>query len=278
MLKIDAHQHFWKYDPQRFGWINEHMQVLKQDYLPPDLKQEMRKTGFDGCVAVQASQSEAETDFLLELGEQYDYIKGVVGWIDLCDYNVRRRLAHYAQFPKLCGIRHIVQDEADDYFLLKPDFMRGVKMLPDFDLSYDILIFEKHLPATLQFVSYMPECRLVVDHIAKPKIAAGELSPWEENMRSLARYPNVSCKLSGMLTEADWKNWKPGDFKPYLDVVFEAFGPDKLMIGSDWPVCRLAGEYEEVIALVENYMEHFSEEDKVKVFGQNAIDFYNLNI
>ncbi|MEK6479307.1 amidohydrolase family protein [Catalinimonas sp. 4WD22] len=277
MLNIDAHQHFWKYDPAKLGWINNDMQVLTRDYLPPDLKAEMDKTGYDGCVAVQASQSEAETDYLLDLAKQYDYIKGVVGWVDLCDYNVKSRLAHYVKYPKLCGIRHIVHDEADDYFLLRPDFMRGVKMLNDFGLSYDILIFEKHLPVTLQFVSYLPESRLVVDHIAKPRIAAAELSPWKENMRSLAEYPNVYCKLSGMVTEADWHKWKPDDFNPYLDVVFEAFGTDRLMIGSDWPVCRLAGEYEEVMAVVESYISQLSQDEQAAVLGRNAIDFYQLS-
>ncbi|MDF9795600.1 L-fuconolactonase [Catalinimonas alkaloidigena] len=277
-MKIDAHQHFWKYDPLKLGWINDAMQVLKRDYLPPDLKREMDKTGFDGCVAVQASQSEEETDFLLAQAEQYNYIKGVVGWVDLCDYNVKNRLTHYAQFPKLCGMRHIVHDEEDDYFLLRPDFMRGVKMLKEFDLTYDILIFEKHLAVTLQYVSYFPESRLVVDHIAKPRIATAELSPWKENIRSLAEYPNVYCKLSGMVTEADWKNWKPDDFKIYLDVVFEAFGTNKLMIGSDWPVCRLAAEYEEVMAVVENYISQLSQDEQARILGGNAIDFYQLSI
>lgn len=278
MLKIDAHQHFWKYDPAKLGWINNDMQVLKKDYLPPDLKAEMDKTNYDGCVAVQASQSEEETDFLLALAKQYDYVKGVVGWVDLCDYNVKSRLAHYAKHPKLCGIRHIVHDEADDYFLLRSDFMRGVKMLNEFDLTYDILIFEKHLPVTLQFVSYLPESRLVVDHIAKPRIAAAELSPWKENMRSLAEYPNVYCKLSGMVTEADWHKWKPDDFNTYLDVVFEAFGTNRLMIGSDWPVCRLAGEYDEVMVIVENYISQLSQDEQAAILGRNAIDFYQLSI
>lgn len=276
MLKIDAHQHFWKYDPVKLSWINDAMQILQQDYLPPDLKKEMDKAGFDGCVAVQASQSEEETDFLLQLAEQYDFIKGVVGWVDLCDFNVKSRLRHYAQSPKLCGIRHIVHDEADDYFLLRPDFMRGVNMLAEFDLTYDILIFEKHLPVTLQFVSYLPDCRLVVDHIAKPRIAAAELDPWRDNMRSLAKYTNVYCKLSGMVTEADWQHWKAEDFNKYLDTALEAFGADRLMIGSDWPVCRLAAEYEEVMGIVKNYIDQLSEDEKAKILGQNAINFYQL--
>lgn len=278
MIKIDAHQHFWKYDPKRFAWINDSMSVLKQDFLPPDLKEEMDKSGFDGCVAVQASQSEEETDFLLKLAAEYDYIKGVVGWVDLCDINVRSRLQHYAQEKKLCGIRHVVQDEPDDYFLLRPDFMKGVKMLPEFNLTYDILIFEKHLPVALQFVGYMPECRFVLDHIAKPRIAAGVLTPWDDNMRSLAEYPNVYCKLSGMLTEADWKNWKADDLHAYLDVAMEAFGSDRLMIGSDWPVCRLAASYQEVMGLVEDYIGRLSADEQARILGQNAIDFYQLKV
>ncbi|WP_367281458.1 amidohydrolase family protein [Porifericola rhodea] len=278
MIKIDAHQHFWKYDPKRFAWINDSMSVLKQDFLPPDLKEEMDKSGFDGCVAVQASQSEEETDFLLKLAAEYDYIKGVVGWVDLCDINVRSRLQHYAHEKKLCGIRHVVQDEPDDYFLLRPDFMKGVKMLPEFNLTYDILIFEKHLPVALQFVGYMPECRFVLDHIAKPRIAAGVLTPWDDNMRSLAEYPNVYCKLSGMLTEADWKNWKADDLHAYLDVAMEAFGSDRLMIGSDWPVCRLAASYQEVMGLVEDYIGRLSADEQARILGQNAIDFYQLKV
>ncbi|WKN33985.1 amidohydrolase family protein [Porifericola rhodea] len=277
-MKIDAHQHFWKYDPKRFAWINDSMSVLKQDFLPPDLKEEMDKSGFDGCVAVQASQSEEETDFLLKLAAEYDYIKGVVGWVDLCDINVRSRLQHYAHEKKLCGIRHVVQDEPDDYFLLRPDFMKGVKMLPEFNLTYDILIFEKHLPVALQFVGYMPECRFVLDHIAKPRIAAGVLTPWDDNMRSLAEYPNVYCKLSGMLTEADWKNWKADDLHAYLDVAMEAFGSDRLMIGSDWPVCRLAASYQEVMGLVEDYIGRLSADEQARILGQNAIDFYQLKV
>lgn len=278
MIKIDAHQHFWKYDPKRFAWINDSMSVLKQDFLPPDLKEEMDKSGFDGCVAVQASQSEEETDFLLKLAAEYDYIKGVVGWVDLCDINVKSRLQHYAQEKKLCGIRHVVQDEPDDYFLLRPDFMKGVKMLPEFNLTYDILIFEKHLPVALQFVGYMPECRFVLDHIAKPRIATGVLTPWDDNMRSLAEYPNVYCKLSGMLTEADWKNWKADDLHAYLDVAMEAFGSDRLMIGSDWPVCRLAASYQEVMGLVEDYIGRLSADEQARILGQNAIDFYQLKV
>ena len=278
MIKIDTHQHFWKYDPEQLPWINEDMAVLKNDYLPPDLKAEMDKAKVDGCVAVQAVQSEEETNFLLDLAEEYDYIKGVVGWVDLQDFSVKSRLAHFSKYPKMKGVRHIVQDEPDDEFLLDPDFMKGVKALPEFDLSYDLLIFEHHLPVALQFVSFLPGCRLVVDHLAKPLIARGELTPWQQNMRSLGRYQNVHCKLSGMVTEADWENWKPEDFTAYLDVAFEAFGPEKLMLGSDWPVCKLAAEYTEVMEVFDRFMEQFSEEEKTMIYGQNAIDFYKLDV
>lgn len=278
MIKIDTHQHFWKYDPEQLPWINEDMAVLKNDYLPPDLKAQMDKAKVDGCVAVQAVQSEEETNFLLDLAEEYDYIKGVVGWVDLQDFSVKSRLAHFSKYPKMKGVRHIVQDEPDDEFMLDPDFMKGVKALPEFDLSYDLLIFEHHLPVALQFVSFLPGCRLVVDHLAKPLIAKGELTPWQQNMRSLGRYQNVHCKLSGMVTEADWENWKPEDFTAYLDVAFEAFGPEKLMLGSDWPVCKLAAEYTEVMEVFDRFMEQLSEEEKTMIYGQNAIDFYKLDV
>jgi L-fuconolactonase len=198
--------------------------------------------------------------------------------VDLQAYGVKSRLAHFARYPKMKGVRHIVQDEPDDQFLLNPDFMRGVKALPEFDLTYDILIFEKHLPVALQFVSYLPACRLVVDHIAKPLISKREFTPWQENMRSLGRYQNVYCKLSGMVTEADWQHWKPEDFTAYLDVAVEAFGTEKLMLGSDWPVCRLAGEYSKVMEIFDRYLEQFSEEEKARIYGQNAIDFYKLDV
>jgi L-fuconolactonase len=278
MNKIDAHQHFWNYDKDALPWINDDMVVLRQDFMPPELKTEMDTTSFDGCVAVQAVQTEEETNFLLDLANQYDYIKGVVGWVDLQDISVKSRLSHFSKYPKMKGVRHIVQDEPDDEFLLNPDFMQGVKSLPEFDLTYDILIFEHHLPVALQFVSYLPGCRLVVDHLAKPLIAEGELTPWQQNMRSMGRYQNVYCKLSGMVTEADLENWKPDDFTAYLDVAFEAFGPEKLMLGSDWPVCKLAAEYTQVMEVFDRYLEQFSEEEKAMIYGQNAIDFYQLEV
>jgi len=277
MIKIDAHQHFWQYNLQSLPWISDDMPVLQQDYLPPQLQEVMNQRGFDACVAVQAQQSEAESDFLLQLADQYDFIRGVVGWVDLRAYSVGSRLAHFAQHPKFKGVRHIVQDEPEEQFLLDPAFLRGIKMLSQLNLTYDILIYERQLPAALQFAAYLPEVRLVVDHLAKPKIAARELTPWQENIRSLAQYPNVYCKLSGMVTEADWQQWKADDFTAYLDVVLEAFGPERLMIGSDWPVCLLAASYEQVMEIVDRFLEQLSDAERQRVYGQNAIDFYNLN-
>lgn len=276
MQKIDAHQHFWHYSPEAYPWISDKMSILKRDFLPADLQPLLQANGYSGCIAVQASQTEEESRFLLELAGQNDFIKGVVGWIDLQDYHVKHAIKKWADHPKLCGFRHIIHDEPDDQFMLRPEFMRGVKALGAFNLPYDILIFEKHLPATLQFVSYLPDIKLVVDHIAKPKIKQHEYSPWQENIKSLAQYPNVYCKISGMVTEADWQNWKEEDFQPYLDTIVEAFGTDRLMIGSDWPVCLLAAEYGKVMAIVEHYFHAFSATEKEKIFGLNAMKFYNI--
>jgi L-fuconolactonase len=261
-MKIDSHQHFWKYSPDGFGWITENMSVIRRDFLPEDLKPELDRAGFDGCVAVQASQTEAETQFLLDLAGQYPFIKGVVGWVDLRATNAAERLAHFSKHPKMVGIRHVVQSEPDDRFLLRPDFMRGIKLLKQYKLTYDILIYPKHLPAAVEFVAQFPDQPFVLDHIAKPLIKAKTLSPWNKEVRRLAANPNVYCKLSGMVTEADWQEWKPGDFIPYLDVVVEAFGIGRLMIGSDWPVCRLAAQYGEVM--------------QAKILGGNAFRFYGL--
>ena len=275
-MRIDSHQHFWHYSPDTHGWITDDMAVLKRNFLPPDLKEQFARHGIDGCVAVQASQSAQETEFLLDLATRYDFIRGVVGWVDLQSERLEERLTHYAQYDKLVGMRHAVQSEPDEHFLLRPEFLRGVNLLQEHDLTYDILIYERQLLATLQFVAQLPQARLVLDHIAKPKIAQQELSPWRENIRSLAEYPNVYCKLSGMVTEADWQQWQPDDINPYLDVVVEAFGPDRLMFGSDWPVCLLAASYLKVVELMDRYFASFSSDERAKIYGQNAIDFYQL--
>ena len=276
-MNIDSHQHFWRYSPDTHDWIEDDMTGLKRDFMPPNLKELLVQNGFEGCVAVQASSTEQETDFLLNLADQYDFIRGVVGWIDLQSEQLEERLAYYTRFDRLVGMRHIVQSESDNQFLLRPKFLQGIKLLQQYDLTYDILVYERQLPTTLQFVAQLPNARLVVDHIAKPKIAQQELSPWQENIQSLAEYPNVYCKLSGMVTEADWEQWQPEDITPYLDVVTEAFGVNRLMIGSDWPVCLLASPYRTVIALMNQYFASFSSDEKAKIYGQNATDFYQLS-
>lgn len=275
-MQIDAHQHFWRYDAEQYGWISEEMAILRRDFLPDDLAPLLTALDFAGAVAVQARQSLKETEWLLRLADQYPFIKGVVGWVDLQSPEVEKQLEAVARHPKLCGVRHVVQDEPDDRFLLRPEFRRGIARLRDFGLTYDLLIYPRHLPAAITLVEAFPEQPFVLDHIAKPDIGAGVLSPWQEDVRELARLPNVSCKLSGMVTETHWGRWQLEDFTPYLDVVFTAFGPDRLLIGSDWPVCTLSGDYASVLGIVIDYLAPYPEETRQKVLGSNAARFYNL--
>ncbi|MDN5205432.1 amidohydrolase family protein [Fulvivirgaceae bacterium BMA10] len=273
-MRIDSHQHFWNYDPVRDAWIDETMGVIRRDFTPNDLAPILQQNSFDGCIAVQADQSEDETDFLLGLAEKNDFIKGVVGWLDLRADNIEERLHLYNNRPKLVGIRHIVQSEPDDNFMLGTAFQYGIGKLKSFDLAYDILIFPKQLPAAIKLVEKFPDQKFVLDHIAKPLIKDRMLQPWKDQIEELAKAENVLCKVSGMVTEADWKLWEPMDFNPYLDVVFEAFGTDRLMFGSDWPVCLLASDYGRVVDIVQQYMRGFDKDDQEKVFGRNAMEFY----
>lgn len=275
-MRIDAHQHFWHYDPREFGWISDAMAVLQRDFMPPDLKPLLERNGIQGSVAVQARQSEEETTFLLEQADRYEFVRGVVGWLDLRSPHVSAQLQKYSAHKKLRGIRHLVQDEPDDRFMLLPDFLRGLSLLADFNLTYDLLLHPRHLPVAVEVVKQFPRQRFVVDHIAKPFIKDHLVSPWDEGMRALARFDNVYCKVSGMVTEAAWQKWKRDDFKPYLDVVFDAFGVDRLMFGSDWPVCTLSASYDEVVGIVGDYVRDFSASDQEKFFGTNAADFYGL--
>jgi L-fucono-1,5-lactonase len=275
-MRVDSHQHFWHYDPVRYAWITDEMAGLKRDFLPTDLLPELRANGVDACVAVQADQSEDETRFLLGLADKHREIAGVVGWVNLLDEKVEERLAHFSQFRKLRGFRHIAQAETDDRFLMRKDFLRGVGLLGRFGFTYDILIYARHLPVANEFVQQSPEQKFVVDHIAKPRIKTRELDEWSRGIRAIAQHPNVWCKVSGLVTEADWKLWTASDFRPYLDVVFDAFGADRLMFGSDWPVCLLGGNYGTVKDIVEDYTQNFSAADKDKIFGGNAVRFYGL--
>jgi L-fuconolactonase len=275
-MNIDSHQHFWRYDAIRDAWITDAMAVLQRDFLPEHLASQLTATGVDASIAVQADQSETETLFLLDLAEKNERIAGVVGWIDLRSPHVPERLKHFSRFPKLRGFRHIAQAEPDDRFLVREDFVRGVAQLGAFGFTYDILVYTKQLPAAIELVTHFPEQRFVIDHLAKPEINTGKIEPWAMHMRKIAQHTNVFCKVSGLVTEADWTHWKADGFRPYLDVVFDAFGPDRLMFGSDWPVCLLAGTYGQVKQLIEAYVKDFSPADKEKIFGRNAALFYGL--
>lgn len=275
-MKIDAHQHFWRYDTARDAWITDSMVVLKRDFLPEHLAAELAANGIDASVAVQADQSENETMFLLDLAEKNEPVAGVVGWVDLLSPLLAENLEYFSRFSKLRGFRHVAQAEPDDGFLARENFVKGVAQLRAFGFTYDILIYPKQLPAAVELVGRLPEQRFVIDHLAKPEIKAGKTAPWAAQMREIAQNRNVFCKISGLVTEADWKHWKADDFKPYLDVIFDAFAADRLMFGSDWPVCLLAATYHQVKQLIEEYVKGYSEADKEKFFGGNAARFYGL--
>lgn len=276
-MRIDSHQHFWNYDPAEYAWISDGMPALKCHRLPLDLKPLLDAAGFSGCIAVQARQTLEETQFLLDLAHQHDFLRGVVGWVDLCSPEVDRQLERFALYPSFVGVRHIVQDEPDDRFLLREDFRRGIASLARFNLAYDILIYPRQLPAAIEFVPLFPQQRFVLDHIAKPLIAEGRIEPWATHIRELARNPNLYCKLSGIVTEAKWRQWRAEDFHPYLDVVLESFGPNRLMIGSDWPVCTLSAEYPDTMRIVTDYVAHLSASEQEAILGGNCVRFYRLD-
>ncbi|GAA4415186.1 amidohydrolase family protein [Nibrella viscosa] len=274
-MTIDAHQHFWFYDPERDSWITEEMQAIRRDFLPADLEPVLQENGINGCVAVQASQSEEETLFLAQLAQAYGFIKGVVGWVDLRSETVYERLEAFSQIEEIKGFRHVVQAEPED-FMTRPEFIRGIRQLTAFDFTYDILIYPNQLKAALQLVQAVPEVKFIIDHLAKPYIKEQKINTWSNYMAEIAKSPNVYCKVSGMVTEADWHNWSKKDFFPYLDVLFEHFGPDRLVYGSDWPVCLVAANYTQVKNLIEEYVEPWGPAVRDKVFGGNAVAFYNL--
>ena len=276
MATIDSHQHFWKYNPVNHAWISDDMKVIQRDFLPSDLLPILQANKIDGCVSVQADQIEEETNFLLELSDNQDFIKAVVGWVDLRADNIFERLEHYSQFKKLKGFRHIVQGENDSEFMLRPQFKNGIAELGMYDFTYDILIYHHQLEQANQFVKLFPEQKFVLDHIAKPDIKSGEYALWQTNIKKLALHQNIYCKISGMVTEGEWKDWKISDFKIYLDTVVKAFGTDRLMYGSDFPVCLLAATYEEQLNIVQAYFSEFTTLEKKKIMGENAVKFYGL--
>lgn len=275
-MTIDAHQHFWRYEPQKHAWIDDDMAVIRRDFMPRDLITELKVNEIDGCVAVQADQTIEETNFLIDLASENDFIKGVVGWVDFRASTIEKDLEKFSNNTIVKGFRHVVQGEPDTNFLLRKPFLNGIKRLEQYGYTYDILIFPHQLGATLEFVKQFPNQKFVIDHIAKPYIKDGFYDGWATLMKEIASHENVYCKLSGMITEADYNNWKPVDIKKYLDLVLASFGADRCLFGSDWPVCLVAGSYAQVKELITKYITDFSTDEKAKIMGNNAVEFYNL--
>ena len=276
-LIIDAHQHFWKYDAQEYAWISDELAPLKRDFLPEELLQLLNKEKISGAISVQARQSEKENEFLLNHAKGNPFIKGVVGWIDLRSEKVEERLSFYRNFPILKGFRHVVQDEKDPEFMLHPAFLQGIEQLIKYGYCYDILVYARQLPQVLAFLNHFPDKPFIIDHLAKPDIKQGGFTSWQADMRKIAAFPKVLIKVSGMITEADWHDWKKEDFYPYLDELVLSFGVERLCYGSDWPVCNLAGNYSLQWDIVKSYFSTFNPSDINKVMGWNTQRFYHLN-
>ncbi len=273
---IDSHHHFWKYNREQYVWMDDRMGSIRRDFLPDDLRAEIESVGIKAVVTVQARQTLEETEWLLELAHRHDFIRGVVGWVPLADWRVTEYLERFAGDPKLKAVRHVLHDEPDDHFMLRKDFNAGIATLPRFGLAYDILIFERHLPQTIEFVDRYPNQIFIVDHIAKPRIKDRLISPWREQIHRLAERHNVYCKISGMVTEADWHAWTIGDLEPYFFIVLSAFGPERLMFGSDWPVVRLASSYQRWFETVCNALSRLSDSEKQRIFEDTAVHAYKL--
>jgi L-fuconolactonase len=275
-LRIDGHVHFWRYRAEEYAWITAEMSALQRDFLPEELAHGQAPLAFDGSVAVQARQSLAETEWLLRLADTDPRIAAVVGWVGLCMPELPEQLARFAAHPKFRGVRHVIQDEPEDSFMLRGGFLRGLGQLQAHDLTYDLLLFPRHLPVARELVARLPAQRFVLDHLAKPRIRESLFEPWATDLRALAKLPNVSCKLSGMVTEADWCQWRPEQLHPYLEVALEAFGPERLMIGSDWPVCTLAASYQQVIQVVTQFIHRLSPREQASILGQTAAQIYGI--
>ena len=276
MLKIDAHQHFWLYDPVRDSWIDQEMAILQDDFMPEHLQPILEHYGFQGSVVVQSDQSAEENLFQLQNADQYPFIKAVVGWVDLEAANLTEQLQEYRQYPKLKGFRSMLQSEKDRSYMLRPDFKRGISQLKNFDYTFDLLVLPDQLKYALELVTDFPDQPFVLDHIGKPNIRHRAIADWQKDIKALADQQNVYCKVSGMVTEADFRNWKFEDFKPYLDVIFESFD-NRVMYGSDWPVCRLAATFGEVTGILDGYTAAFSENERELFWGGNACKFYHIN-
>ena len=277
MPVIDAHQHFWKYNAEEFDWINDDMKVIRKDFLPADLKPLLTENNIDGCIAVQTKQTEEENNFLLQLASENNFIKGIVGWVDLMSDDIEDRLNFWNHQKKLKGFRHILQGEENRSLMLEPAFKNGISLLNKFQFTYDILIYPDQLQFALELVKIFPEQKFVMDHIAKPYIKSGEIEQWKKDIEKFKPCENVYCKISGMVTEAEWNNHSLQTFKPYLDIVTETFGTKRLMYGSDWPVCLVAtSSYKEVYKIAEQYFNAFSKDEQKDILGNNATQFYNL--
>jgi L-fuconolactonase len=276
MTIIDTHHHFWKYSAAEYGWINDEMKTIRRDFLPADLKKTLDDAGVSGAISVQARTTVEESDWLLSMAEKHDFLRGVVGWVPLTESDVEKHLERLAQHKKFKGVRHVIQGEPDDNYILRPDFNAGVKKLLKYKLRYDILIFERHLKPSIRFVDQHPNQMFILDHVAKPKIKERVLSPWREDMIELGKRPNVYCKISGMITEADWKKWSSADLAPYLDTALQAFGPKRLLFGSDWPVMLVAGQYKPWVELVKQTIKRYSAAEQEQILAKNAIEAYGL--
>jgi L-fuconolactonase len=273
-LKLDSHQHFWKYSDAEYGWIDD--LVLRRDFLPPDLHKELRGAKLDGSISVQARQTIAETEWLLSLADQYKFLRGVVGWVPLTSPTVEAEIEKFAARKKLKGVRHVVQDEKDDRYILREDLNAGVSLLDKHGLAYDILIFDRHLPYAIEFVDRHPNQRFILDHIAKPRIREGVVMPWRDKLREMAQRPHVWCKISGVVTEADHKHWTEAQLRFYIDTAIDAFGPKRVMFGSDWPVCLEATTYKNWSELMHRATFQFSVDERASIFGGAAAEAYRI--
>ena len=276
---IDAHQHFWKLGQFNMDWLKQPShKAINQSFLPEDLKPLIDEAGVDRTIFVQTQHNVEENRWVLQLTEDHPWICGVVGWVDLASEKCEEQLLEFKDHPKFVGIRHITQDEPNVDFIVQPDIIRGLKVLEKHDVPFDLLFFTQHLKHAQTLAQQLPNLRMVIDHISKPKIKAQEINDWASDLRAAAKYPNMYCKLSGMITEADWQNWKPADLKPYIDVAVEAFGPDRLMFGSDWPVCGLAGTYQQVFKALETCLGKISDDERDHIFCQTAVEFYGIEM
>jgi L-fuconolactonase len=276
MKIIDSHQHFWKYNSKDFDWITDDMSVIRKDFLPAELQSIYQENNVEGCVAVQVNQTEEENNFFLDCADEFDFIKGIVGWIDLMADDVEDKLAYWHQHKKIKGFRHILQGEKDRALMLQPSFKNGISCLSRYNYTYDVLIYPDQLVYALALAARFPNQKFVIDHLAKPYIKSGDIQQWKQDISTFRMFENVYCKISGMVTEADWKNFSSATFKPYLDVVTETFGTKRLMFGSDWPVCLVAASYEQVLQISTDYFSSFSSTEQDDIFYNNSVRFYNL--